>query len=188
MNAPNIKFENLRRVAIVGTSCSGKTTFASNLASVLNVKYIELDAINWLPDWVARPPDEFASLVEAEIANEDWILDGNYKRVRQKVWERATTIIWLNYSFPRTFYRALSRTTRRVVKGEILYSGNRESLRIALFSQDSILLWVLQTYHRRRREYAKTMREIDDGRKEIFIFRHPNQAQEFLQQVKQIRD
>jgi len=52
MNTENITLENLRRIAVVGTSCSGKTTFAANLASIVNRKHIELDTIYWLPDWV----------------------------------------------------------------------------------------------------------------------------------------
>ncbi len=52
MNPKNIKIERLKRVSVVGTSCSGKTTFAKNLARLLNIEHIELDAIHWLPDWV----------------------------------------------------------------------------------------------------------------------------------------
>jgi hypothetical protein len=46
----------------------------------------------------------------------------------------------------------LRRTLRRVVSQEELWNGNRESWRMML-SRDSILLWFLHTYWRRRREY-----------------------------------
>jgi len=35
----------------------------------------------------------------------------------------------------------------------VLYAGNRESLRRAFLSRESILLWVLATYRERRRRY-----------------------------------
>ena len=140
-----IKLELLKRVSVVGTSCSGKTTFARNLASVLNVKHIELDALYWLPDWVERPKDEFLSLVEKAAGGDAWVLDGNYSRARLIVWERATAIVWLNYSFPRTFYRSINRTTHRVLSGERIYSGNRETFKKAFMDRDSILFWVLTT-------------------------------------------
>ena len=48
-----------RRVAVIGTSCSGKTTFASRLSKLLDVRHIELDTLYWGPNWTARPSDDF---------------------------------------------------------------------------------------------------------------------------------
>jgi adenylate kinase family enzyme len=182
-----VKLEHLRRVSVVGTSCSGKTTFAKNLSRILNVKHIELDAINWLPDWVERPKEEFLSLVEEAAAGNAWVFDGNYTRTREIVWARATTIVWLDYSFPRTFYRALNRTTRRAFTGETMWSGNRETFGMAFLSRDSILLWVLTTYHKKRRRYSELLRDEKLSEKEVFIFRHPSQAEKFLRQVEQAK-
>ena len=189
MNKENITLENLRRVAVVGTSCSGKTTFAANLASSLNVKHIELDALYWLPDWVERPKDEFFNLVEKAVGEDDdaWVLDGNYSRTRRIVWGRATAIVWINYSFLRTFYRAMNRTLRRVVSGEEICAGNRETFGKAFMSRDSILLWVLTSYVEKRGEYTKLLGEGKPDDKEIFIFRQPKQAEEFLRQVRENR-
>jgi len=188
MNEENFTLENLRRVHVVGTSCSGKTTFAASLASILKVKHIELDALYWLPDWVERPKDEFLSLVEKAVGGDAWILDGNYSRARAIVWERATAIVWLNYSFPRTFYRAINRTLRRITSGEEICAGNRETFQKAFMSRDSILLWVLTSYLEKRGEYTKLLGEAKPDGKEIFIFRHPKQAKEFLRQVGQKND
>ncbi len=181
-----VKPKYLKRVSVVGTSCSGKTTFAENLAQILKVKHIELDAINFLPNWIERPRNEFLDLVEKETNADVWVFDGNYTRTREIVWERATAIVWLNYSFPLTFYRSLNRTTSRILSGTMLWSGNRETFRKAFMSRDSILFWVLKTYHEKQRRYTKLLREDKLNEKEIFIFEHPNQAEEFLQQVRQI--
>lgn len=185
MNDAAIK--NLRRVAVVGTSCSGKTTFANSLAQILKVAHVELDAIYWLPDWVERPEDQFRDLVEKAAAGDNWVFDGNYTRTRALVWGRATTIIWLNYSFPLTFYRALYRTASRILSSEAMWSGNRETFGMAFMSRDSILLWVLTTYHERRSRYSKLLQKDKMGEKEIFIFRHPKQAENFLRQVEQTK-
>lgn len=188
MENPAIKLERLKRVSVVGTSCSGKSTFAKNLASILNVKHIELDAINFLPDWVERPKDEFLSLVEKAADGDDWVFDGNYTRTREIVWGRATAIVWLDYSFPRTFYQAINRTTRRVFDGTEVCGGNRETFRQAFMSRDSILLWVLKTYFKKRRSYTEILRGERLSDKEIFIFRHLQQAKEFLRQIEQIKN
>ena len=187
MNSENIKTANLKRVSVVGTSCSGKTTFAGKLARILRVKHVELDAIYWLPDWVERPKDEFLNLVEKAAADTAGVVDGNYSRARDIVWAHATAIVWLNYSFPRTFYRALNRTTRRALTGEEMWSGNRETFGKAFLSRDSILLWVLTSYFEKRRRYSKLLHEDNLSEKEIFIFRHPKEAEDFLGQVERIK-
>lgn len=186
MQIKQFKAESLKRVSVVGTSCSGKTTFAKNLANILEIKHVQLDAINFLPDWIERPKEEFLDLVEKEAAADVWVFDGNYTRTREIVWQRATAIVWLNYSFSRTFYRSMRRTIHRVFSREELYSGNRETFQKAFMSRDSILLWVMTTYYEKRRRYTKLLREDKLNEKEIFIFERPKQAEEFLRQVKQL--
>jgi len=154
-NPVNCDASSLARVVVIGSSCSGKTTFARRLADVLGSTHIELDALHWGPDWVPKPPSEFAALVDLATAGSDWVVDGNYSVVRQVVWPRATAIVWLNPGFATVCGRALRRTVRRSLAREELYAGNRESLRRAFLSRDSILLWVVQTYHRRRREFSQ---------------------------------
>ena len=173
---------DLNRVVVIGTSCSGKTTFAKGLARVLNRHHIELDAINWLPGWTERPPEEFRRLVEEATAQDEWVVDGNYSRVREVVWSRATALIWLDYSFHVVIWRALSRTLRRSISREILFSGNRESLRMTFLSRDSILLWILKTYRRRRREYSKMLQETDDVK--VGVLTSPEDASRFLAEVR----
>jgi adenylate kinase family enzyme len=120
----------MERVVVIGSSCVGKTTFAQALASVLGCPHVELDALYWQPNWIARPPDEFRGLVAKEVSHDCWVADGNYSGERDLIWSRATTVIWLNYAFPVVLWRALMRTIR-VSHAEELFSGNRESLRMA---------------------------------------------------------
>lgn len=187
MPANKVEIENLRRVIVLGTSGSGKTTFARKLSKLLGAKYIELDAINWLANWQERDPDEFKRLVDQETRSGEWVLDGNYSRVREMTWRRATALIWLNYPFSINFYRSVSRTVRRVISREVLYSGNRESFRQSFLSRDSIIFWVLKTYRRRRRQYSELLQQDEWRDKEIFVFTRPREAEDFLGQVKKAK-
>jgi adenylate kinase family enzyme len=174
------------RVVVIGISCVGKTTFAHSLARVLSCPHIELDTLYWQPNWVPRASDEFRARTARAVSQNCWVIDGNYSVVRDLVWSRATTVIWLNYVFPLVLWRALTRTVRRVLTQEELFSGNRESLRMALFSRESILWWVLTTFHRRRKQYRELFDTRPSSRLVYVELRNPSEAQHFLTRLETI--
>ena len=144
----------LDRVNVVGSSGSGKSTFARRLAQCLNTPYIEMDAVLWEPNWT-QPSDEmfFARLARA-LDGERWVLDGNYDRTSHVKWQRAQTVIWLDYSLRRKMFQVIKRTLTRMITREELWpgTGNRESLRM-LFSRESIVLFAYRTHASHRRRY-----------------------------------
>ena len=148
------------RVAVIGTSCSGKTTLARRIAEVKEIPHIELDAINWGANWMSLPLTEFRTAVREEVARNEWVIDGNYSKLREIIWLRATHLIWLNLPFLRIFWHALSRTVKRVVTREELWAGNTETFPQVIFDRDSILWWVIRSHRRRSREYHQL---IEDG-------------------------
>jgi adenylate kinase family enzyme len=174
---------DLRRVAVVGTSCAGKTTFAATLAAKLQVPHIELDALHWRADWVPAPPKVFRQAVAAATAEERWVSDGNYSMVRDLVWGRATAVIWLDYPFATVLWRALYRTARRALLREELYSGNRETFKKALLSRDSILWWVITTHSRRRREFPMLFEQGACAHLEVVTLGNPREAESFLRRT-----
>jgi adenylate kinase family enzyme len=174
----------LKRVIVVGTSCCGKTTFSTLLAEMLRCPHVQLDALHWGPNWVAKPTDEFRRLVEEAVWPARWVVDGNYRVVRDVIWPRATAVIWLNYDFSTVFRRGLMRTLRRSLSAEELYSGNRESLRRALLSRDSILWWVISTFRQRRRQYRELLQTRPFPQLEWTELRKPLEAERFLQALR----
>ena len=171
---------DLSRTVVVGTSCSGKTTFARQLAARLRAPPIELDALHWLPDWQPRERAAFLALVEQATAAPAWVADGNYSRARSLLWPRASAVVWLNYPFRIVLARALRRTVVRAVTREELWAGNRESLRLAFLSRQSILWWVLTTYRRRRREFRALFDQPPWPHLALIELGHPRAAARFL--------
>ena len=145
-----------RRINVVGTSASGKTTLAASLAAVLGVPHIELDALHWEPNWTEAPDEVMRQRVSAAIASDGWVVDGNYAMVRDLVWARAEAVVWLDLPLRTILWRYASRTVRRIVAREELWSGNRERL-TQLFSRESLLWWILTTYRQRRRDYPRRL-------------------------------
>jgi adenylate kinase family enzyme len=177
---------DLRRVAVVGSSCSGKTTFAASLARLLHVPHIELDEMHWRPGWIESTVGEFRAAVAVATAAERWVSDGNYGAVRDLVWARATAVIWLNYPFPTVLWRGLSRTVRRAVRREELFSGNRETLTRAFFSRDSILWWVVTTHGRRRRQYRTLFVASEYQHLCLLELKRPSEANRFLRHQERV--
>ena len=168
---------NMERVIVVGTSCSGKTTLARQLSRALGAPHIELDAIHWKPGWQPRPAEEFRELVGEAAAGEKWVMDGNYSASQDIVWGRATAIVWLNYPFRVVLWRALYRTTKRVISREELFSGNRETFRQSFLSRDSIILWTITTYHRRQRQYRRILVDGVFPHLQVIELRQPAEAE-----------
>lgn len=142
------------RICVVGTTGSGKTTLAREIARRLRIPHIELDALHWESDWTPAQPGRFRARVADAVKGESWVVDGDYSRVRDIVWCRAELVVWLVYWRASILCRTTRRTLQRCVRQEELWKGNRETFRGDFLSRKSIILWVVKTHLRRRREYA----------------------------------
>jgi adenylate kinase family enzyme len=174
---------SLRRIAVVGTSGSGKTVLAQGLAQQLGIPHVELDALHWGPDWTPVQLEDFRSRTAQLLSGDAWTTDGNYSKVRDIVWGRADTVVWLDYPVPLVLWRVVRRTLRRSLTGEVLWSGNRERLDQALFSRDSIILWALRSYRRRKRGYPILFQQPEYAHLRIVHLDSPRRAREWLQGV-----
>ena len=152
----------MRRIQVI-TSASGNggTTLAKELAARLELPFHELDALFWRPGWAETPKDQFRELVEPVIAGEEWVIDGNYHgKLGDLILRRAELVIWLDLPVYVWLPRLVRRTVRRALTREPLWNGNRETLRSALLSTDSLLLFALRVYRSRRRTYPARLARL----------------------------
>ncbi len=145
------------RVAVVGSSCSGKSTFARSLAVVLGAPHVELDALFWEPGWTAAAPETFAARVTAAVATQTWVVDGNFSAVRELVWAKADTVVWLDPPLATVLRRFFARSISRALSREPLWNGCYETLGNSIFSRNSLLIWILSHFAEHRRVYAARM-------------------------------
>jgi hypothetical protein len=169
----------------VGTTGSGKTTFARDLAQALGVPHVELDALFWGPRWTPVAREVFRARADAATAGDAWIADGNYggSGVRDIVWGRADTVVWLDYSLPVLLWRLLRRTVGRIRSGQEFWpdTGNRETVRVAFLSRDSILVWLFRTYWRRKRLMPVALARPEFAHLVVHRFRTPRDAARWLE-------
>jgi adenylate kinase family enzyme len=146
----------VRRVTVVGNSGAGKTTVGRALARMLDAPFVELDAIFHQPGWEPLPADEFRRRVAEVVAGERWVVDGNYSAVRDLVWQRADTVVWLDPPRRTVMRQLIARTLRRLVTRQPLWNGNREPL-TGVFRLDpmrSIIRWAWTRHHTYQERYA----------------------------------
>jgi adenylate kinase family enzyme len=170
----------MRRVAVVGVTSSGKTTLAQELARRLGAPHIEMDALHWGAGWVQAEPELFRQRVSEALAPEAWVADGNYGEVRDLVWGRADTLVWLDYPLARALWRLIVRTFRRVGRRIVLWNGNRETLRGALFSRDSLFLYLFESHRRLRRTYPALFQQPAYRHLRVVRLRSPRQTARWL--------
>ena len=143
------------RIYVIGSTASGKTTLARSLSNKLGVPHTELDALWWLANWTNPARNVFQERVLGVVNQPNWVVDGNYGRVRDIIWKRADTIIWLDLPMYLILFRLLHRTIRRIVTKEELWNGNQERIKTHFCSKESLFLWVLQSHWRRKRKYLQ---------------------------------
>ncbi|MCL1951754.1 MAG: topology modulation protein, partial [Oscillospiraceae bacterium] len=52
-----------RRIMVMGSSGSGKSTMAQRLGEITGLPVVHLDSLSWLPGWVEAPKEEFGEKV-----------------------------------------------------------------------------------------------------------------------------
>jgi adenylate kinase family enzyme len=171
-----------KRVVVVGVTSSGKSTLAEKLAKHLDLKYIELDALYWEPNWQPAPLEVFRARVEKATQTEKWIVAGNYHVARDLIWPKADVVIWLDYSLWRVLWQLTRRSFARWWTRELLWDTNREPLWVhfKLWSTDSLYHWLFKTYWRRKREYPMLLSQPEHQHLKLIRFRYPNEAEEWL--------
>ncbi|KPZ57294.1 Shikimate kinase [Pseudoalteromonas sp. P1-13-1a] len=172
----------MNRINVIGTSGSGKSHFSRRLAEKLDVPYIEMDAIFWLPNWEHLETKDFLLELQSLMEQKKWVLDGNQSKTNTLKWRYVDTIVWLDYSFFHTFKQILFRSLKRSWSKQEIWegTGNRESFRRNFLSSKSVILWMLQNYWKTKQKYTKLfVSELADSVKVIRI-KSPKQAELFL--------
>lgn len=174
-----------QRVSVIGVTSSGKSTLAEKLAQRFDLDYIELDALNWEPNWQAAPLEVFRARVENATQSKKWITAGNYHVVRDLIWPRAEAVIWLDYSLGRALWQLTRRSLKRWWTRELLWGTNYEPIWIHLkfWSTDSLYHWLFKTYWRRKREYPRLFSQPEHQHLRLIRFRTPGETEEWLKSL-----
>jgi adenylate kinase family enzyme len=107
------------RIAIIGISASGKSTFARALAGKTGLPLLHGDQLDWMPDWGVRPDADIQAMHAEWIARPRWIIEGWMDPERVTRLDAADLVIDLDFTRWVCTARVLQRMLVRRRRAEM---------------------------------------------------------------------
>ena len=168
----------MKKIAIIGSGGAGKSTFARQLSTKLNIEVYHLDAILWKTNWTGTPKDEQKRIQHELIANESWIIDGNYGSTLDIRLNAADTIIFLDIHRLICLYRAIKR---------ILQYRNRTRPDMAEGCEErfdpAFLKWIWKYPQTRRPATINKLEKLSEEKK-VIILHSPKEVKRFIENLE----
>ena len=105
------------RIYITGASCAGVTTLGQTLATLLDIRHVDVDDFFWMPTdppfTTKRPASERVSLIQQEFADEDWVLSGSCMGWGDALLAPVDLIVFVATPTPVRLERLAARETER---------------------------------------------------------------------------
>ncbi|MAF13522.1 MAG: hypothetical protein CMI53_01340 [Parcubacteria group bacterium] len=99
----------MKKVLVIGSNGSGKSTFANKLSRKIRLPLIHLDQHYWKPGWQRTSKEEWRTKVTRLLQKDSWIMDGNYQSSLDIRIPASDTIIWLDLNRFVCLWRVLKR-------------------------------------------------------------------------------
>jgi adenylate kinase family enzyme len=167
-----------RRIVVSGSTGSGKTTLARRIAAAIGAPHVELDSLYHGPNWTPADDETFRARLLERTSGDSWVVDGNYRAVRDLTWGRADVVVWLDYAMWRPAWRLFWRSLRRGIRKQELWNGNRENLRTQFLTKESLFLWLWKTHRLHRRMYPEQFAQFAQLR--VVTIRSPRDLDRWL--------
>ena len=97
---------------VIGSGGAGKSTLARRIAAVTGLPLVHLDRLYWRAGWETTPREEWERLVADLVAEDAWVLDGNYGGAMELRLAAADTAVFLDLPRTTCLRRAVSRALR----------------------------------------------------------------------------
>jgi adenylate kinase family enzyme len=168
----------MRKILVIGSGGSGKSTVSTRLGSLLNLEVCHLDKLFWRPGWVKPAREEWVQTVTELMNRDSWILDGNYSSTLELRFRQCDTIIFLDLSRWLCLWRIVRRVLRyRKDLRPDMAEGCPEKLDLEFVS------WVWNYPRRTRPNVVRLLRECGEG-KEVVWLRSRREVEGFLRQFE----
>lgn len=163
----------MKKVVVIGSGGSGKSTFSRQLGEVTGLPVVHLDKLYWHAGWVKTPVDEWQSIVQRELDKPEWIMDGNFGGTRAMRLAACDTVIFLDLPRWLCMYRIVKRTIK-------YHKGTRPDMAEGCEERfdPEFLLWVWNYPNSGRRRVIQELNGLAD--KEIITLKSRTEVTDFL--------
>lgn len=179
---PNTTLTGCERIVILGRTGSGKTTLARELAAALRMPHVELDSLYFGPGFTTAPLPVLRERTRAAISGERWVTDGNKRAVRDLVWPRADTVVWLDYPLHVSLWRLAKRARRRTaaLAAEASDAHRPGLLAGQVTAAAAGVLTALRSHAGQRREYPRMLSDPANRHLAVVRLRSPRATRGWL--------
>ena len=87
----------MKRIIVIGCPGSGKSTFSMALRDKLGIPLYHLDMMYWNADKTKVERAVFLERLSAALAEDEWIIDGNYASTMELRLVACDTVFFLDY-------------------------------------------------------------------------------------------
>jgi energy-coupling factor transporter ATP-binding protein EcfA2 len=183
---PTTTLAACERILILGRTGSGKTTLARELAAALDVPHVELDSLYFGPEFSTAPLPLLRERTSTAIAGDRWVTDGNKRAVRDLVWPRADTIVWLDYPLGISLWRLAKRARRRTsaLKAQATETSGKSGLPRQLLAAARGVLTALRSHAGQRREYPRMFAAPANQHLAVVRLRSPRATRQWLARAR----
>lgn len=87
----------MKKIIVIGSPGAGKSCFSRELTLLTNIKLYHMDNLYWHEDKTHISHEELVRKLNEIMADDEWIIDGNYTSTLELRIKEADTIFYLDY-------------------------------------------------------------------------------------------
>ena len=161
----------MKKIIVIGCPGAGKSTFSRLLHSKTGIPLYHLDMLYWNGDKTTVEKEVFLDRLSNVLAEDEWIIDGNYISTMELRLSLCDTVFFLDY--PTELCLDGVRTRRGVARSDIPWIETDE---------DTEFIEYVEKFNVEQRPRVLSLLERYSD-KNIFIFKSREETDKFCQNI-----